>query len=54
MDIVGPLRHGSIIAREYGIPCISGLMGIIDVIKDGNLIEVNGTNGVVRIIEDVQ
>ncbi|MCK8061059.1 MULTISPECIES: PEP/pyruvate-binding domain-containing protein [unclassified Fusibacter] len=51
MEIGGPLQHGGIIAREYGIPCVSGLMGIMDIIKDGDLLEVDGYNGLVRIIE---
>ncbi len=50
MEIGGPLQHGGIIAREYGIPCVSGLIGIMDVVKDGDLIEVDGTNGVVRML----
>ncbi len=52
MEIGGPLQHGGIIAREYGIPCVSGLMGIMDIIKDGDLLEVDGSNGVVRILEN--
>lgn len=51
MEIGGPLQHGGIIAREYGIPCVSGLMGIMDIIKDGDVLEVDGYNGLVRIIE---
>ncbi len=52
MEIGGPLQHGGIIAREYGIPCVSGLIGIMDIIKDGDMVEVDGTNGVVRIIQE--
>ncbi|MCH4886762.1 hypothetical protein EZV73_04240 [Acidaminobacter sp. JC074] len=51
MEIGGPLQHGGIIAREYGIPCVSGLMGIMDLVKDGDLLEVDGYNGVVKILE---
>jgi rifampicin phosphotransferase len=51
MEIGGPLQHGGIIAREYGIPCVSGLMGVMDIIKDGDLLEVDGSNGIVKIIE---
>ncbi len=51
MEVGGPLQHGGIIAREYGIPCVSGLMGIMDIIKDGDLIEVDGSNGIVRVIK---
>ncbi|MGK0468803.1 PEP/pyruvate-binding domain-containing protein, partial [Clostridium sp.] len=51
MELGGPLQHGGIIAREYGIPCVSGLIGITDEIKDGDLIEVDGTSGIVRVVE---
>ncbi len=51
MEIGGPLQHGGIIAREYGIPCVSGLIGIMDMLKDGDLIEVDGNKGSVRLIE---
>lgn len=51
MEIGGPLQHGGIIAREYGIPCVSGLMGIMDLVNDGDMIEVDGYNGVVKILK---
>lgn len=51
MEIGGPLQHGGIIAREYGIPCVSGLMGIMDLIEDGDVLEVDGTNGIVRLFK---
>lgn len=51
MEIGGPLQHGGIIAREYGIPCVSGLMGVMDIIQDGDLLEVNGNDGFVRVVE---
>ena len=50
-EIGGPVQHRGIIAREYGILCVSGLMGIMDVIKDGDLLEVDGSNGIVKILE---
>ncbi|GAA0742068.1 PEP/pyruvate-binding domain-containing protein [Clostridium oceanicum] len=52
MEIGGPLQHGGIIAREYGIPCVSGMMGIMDVVKDGDMLEVDGNNGIVKIIKE--
>ena len=51
LEIGGGLQHGAIIAREYGIPCVSGLADICSRIKDGDLIEVDGTNGIVKILE---
>lgn len=50
MEIGGPLQHGGIIAREYGIPCVSGLMGIMDIVNDGDMLEVDGYNGVVKLL----
>lgn len=52
MEIGGPLQHGAIIAREYGIPCVSALMGAMEIIKDGDLLEVDGSNGIVKIIHE--
>lgn len=51
MEIGGPLQHGGIIAREYGIPCVSGLMGFMDKIKDGDILEVDGSSGLVKILD---
>ncbi len=52
LEVGGPLQHGAIIAREYGLPCVSGLDSVTDLIVDGQLLEVDGTNGVVRILGD--
>jgi len=51
LEVGGGLQHGAIIAREYGIPCVSGLPGVTSIIKDGDLLEVDGTNGIVKILE---
>lgn len=51
LEIGGPLQHGAIIAREYGIPCVSGVENATKAINDGDLLEVDGTNGVVKILE---
>lgn len=51
MEIGGTLQHGAVIAREYGLPCVGGLTGATSMIHDGDLIEVDGTNGIVKIIK---
>lgn len=48
LEIGGPLQHGAIIAREYGIPCVSGIENATSLLQDGQMIEVNGTTGVVK------
>ena len=49
LEIGGALQHGAVIAREYGLPCVSGLDGVMERICDGQMIEVDGSNGVVRL-----
>lgn len=51
LEVGGGLQHGAIIAREYGLPCVSGLPGVTGIIQDGDLLEVDGTNGIVKILE---
>ena len=51
-DIGGILAHGSIVAREYGIPAVLGLVDVTKRVKHGQLIEVNGDKGTVRLVED--
>ena len=51
LEVGGGLQHGAIIAREYGIQCVSGLPGVTEISKDGDLLEVDGTNGIVKILE---
>jgi phosphoenolpyruvate synthase/pyruvate phosphate dikinase len=52
LEIGGALQHGAVVAREYGIPCVSGLVDATDTLKDGQLVEVDGTNGIVRVLEE--
>lgn len=42
--------HAAIVSRELGKPCIIGTKIATQVIKDGDLVEVNGNHGVVKII----
>jgi phosphohistidine swiveling domain-containing protein len=45
------LSHGSIVAREYGIPCVVNVGPATRIIKTGQLIQVDGNSGVVRILK---
>ena len=47
----GLTAHVSVVSREFGIPCIVGIANATDILKDGDLIEVDAEKGVVRIIE---
>lgn len=51
LEIGGALQHGAVVAREYGIPCVSGLDEATTRLKDGDRVEVDGSNGLVRLLE---
>jgi phosphohistidine swiveling domain-containing protein len=53
-DEGGVTCHASIIAREMGVPCVIGTRVATQVLKDGDLVEVDADNGVVRMLERVQ
>lgn len=48
METGGYLSHGAIVAREFGIPAVVNLPGILQQIKDGDLLVVDGANGRVQ------
>ncbi|MFH1175027.1 MAG: PEP-utilizing enzyme [archaeon] len=53
-DEGGITCHAAIISRELKIPCIIGTKHATRTIKDGQLLEINASAGVVRIIENQQ
>ena len=46
------LSHSAIISRELGIPAVVGITGLLDCLKNGDLVELNGTTGEVKMIEE--
>jgi phosphohistidine swiveling domain-containing protein len=45
METGGQLSHGAVVAREYGIPAVAGIVQATTLIKDGDLILLNGNDG---------
>jgi rifampicin phosphotransferase len=45
------LSHSAIVARELGIPCVVGLKGATDWIRDGEMIAVDGATGRVERLD---
>jgi pyruvate,water dikinase len=48
----GYLSHGAIVAREFGIPAVVNLPGIMEAVADGDPLEVDGRRGTVRRVSD--
>jgi pyruvate,water dikinase len=49
-EVGGLMTHGAVIAREYGLPAVIGVERATKLIKDGQRIRVNGTEGYVEIL----
>jgi rifampicin phosphotransferase len=49
-EVGGMNTHGAVIAREYGLPAVVGVESATRLIKDGQRIRVNGTEGYVEIL----
>ncbi len=43
--------HAAIISRELGVPCLVGTYHATDILKTGDLVELDANNGIVRIVE---
>ncbi|RKZ92002.1 MAG: hypothetical protein DRR19_05590 [Candidatus Parabeggiatoa sp. nov. 1] len=50
-DRGGVLSHAAVVAREIGIPAVVGTGQATTLLKDGQLVEVNGNTGQVQILE---
>ena len=44
----GTLSHGSIIAREYGLPTVVNIPGITRILKAGERVLFDGSTGTLR------
>ena len=49
METGGYLSHGAIVAREFAIPAVVNIPGILSEIRDGDVIEVDGSSGRVTL-----
>ena len=49
-EVGGLMTHGAVIAREYGLPAVVGVPHATQLIRDGQRIRLNGTEGYVDIL----
>ncbi|WP_328713725.1 rifamycin-inactivating phosphotransferase [Nocardia salmonicida] len=49
-EVGGLMTHGAVIAREYGLPAVVGVEHATELIRDGQRIRVNGTDGYVEML----
>ena len=51
-DIGGMMTHGSVVAREYGIPAVVGVTDGTRRIRTGQYLRIDGSRGIVEILAD--
>ena len=51
-DAGGVLSHSAVVAREYRIPAVVGTGKATTTFKDGQLLEVDGNQGIVRVVSE--
>lgn len=49
-EVGGFTTHGAVITREYGLPGVVGVENATKLIKDGQMIRINGTEGYIEIL----
>lgn len=51
-EVGGMMTHGSVVAREYGIPAVVGVHQATTRLKDGQRIRIDGTAGKIILLEE--
>jgi len=51
METGGPISHGSVVAREYGVPAVAGVKDATARLKDGQSVRINGETGSVQLLD---
>jgi pyruvate,water dikinase len=54
MEIGGMMTHGSVVAREYGIPAVVGVHEATQRLHTGQRIRVDGTTGEIHILDEAE
>jgi pyruvate,water dikinase len=50
-EVGGMMTHGSVVAREYGIPAVVGVQQATERLKTGQRVRVDGSSGTITIME---
>ncbi len=54
LEVGGMLQHGALVAREYGLPCVTGVENATTLWQDGTVVEVDGSQGMIRMMAQQQ
>ena len=51
LEVGRMLQHGALVSREFNKPCVVGIDNVTKIIKDGEEVEVDAIEGVVRLLD---
>jgi phosphohistidine swiveling domain-containing protein len=51
LEVGGMMTHGSVVAREYGLPAVVGVTDATKRLHTGELVQVDGTRGLITVLE---
>jgi pyruvate,water dikinase len=51
-EVGGMITHGSVVAREYGIPAVVGITDATTLLKTGQRIRLDGSTGLVTLLDE--
>jgi phosphoenolpyruvate synthase/pyruvate phosphate dikinase len=46
----GSLSHAAVVAREYGMPGVVGARGVMEMVRDGDRVRVDGDKGEIEVV----
>jgi pyruvate,water dikinase len=52
VEVGGPISHGALVAREYGLPAVVSVSGATRAIETGRRVRIDGTRGTVELLDD--
>ncbi|ADQ68974.1 phosphoenolpyruvate synthase [Halogeometricum borinquense DSM 11551] len=52
VEVGGRISHGALVAREYGLPAVVSVAEATDRIQTGQRVRIDGTRGIVEILDD--
>ncbi|SEO44798.1 pyruvate, water dikinase [Halogranum amylolyticum] len=52
VEVGGPVSHGALVAREYGLPAVVSVHGATKRIQTGQRLRIDGSRGTVEILDD--
>jgi rifampicin phosphotransferase len=50
-EVGGMMTHGSVVAREYGIPAVVGVHEATERLRTGQRVRLDGSSGVIEILD---